>query len=261
MAGELQALNFITSHIERLPLNDSGNEKLPSVFYYQESSDKNLKALKANKISGQVRDNSHSRSFCEPRSNLNENCRAIFDGYHECKTKNSLTIYELTKKLEPIFASEDAATCAKLRDERSSLSTIKRKRSTDSNMGEPSKSLCDEEISKICDKRTFRSFRVHLGQEFQRNHDEFMHNLSPRLKRKSLCKSQPEQKRPKPCSGVHVTKKRSATPWLPFEFRCAARKMKMIRVKPLNPQEKDICRFYGERFSEERFFRPIGQDE
>ena len=280
MATELQSINYITHHIERLPLNDNNfvgtAEKLPSLIYYHESLERNSKSYsKVNKNGVQIRDNSTNRSSFESRPGFNEHNKTWRDITHDNKPKRTQTIRDVVNKIDPILPNDSASACSKPHEEWSNLSTVnrnndfttnKRKRSSDSTGSDSSKSSCDEEIRRLglCENRTFHSIPIQLQADFYRPCDNLADVSSPRYKKKPLCKSQPEQKRPKnrPSLDFESPKRRSSsTSWFPFRFRSGERKIKVIRVTPFDQRGPSIDNFYGEHLREDAFFRPIRVEE
>ena len=250
-------MNYITNHIERLPLNDSiyAGEKLPSLFHRQEGIERNsIKYNKVNKIGPNKRDKSASRY--ESLSNLNEPAKPWFDTQHDTLSKSRNTIYELLNAKEQISTLYDDSTFSKQR-EGAAAKTSKRRRSSDSTGSDSSKSICDEEVRKIClpENLTVPSLCTQISTKDI--HEGLRRSSSP--KKRFLSKL--DQKRHKTQHVLHCegTKKRSlpSASWLPLRLRSCERKVKIIRITPFDHRDKELQTFYGERFREEAFFRPI----
>ena len=255
---EMQAVNYITHHIERLPLSDSAciGERLPFLFQRQEGVERSSQYLRVNK--GSVHNKERIASRYESLSNLNESAKTRFDTSHDIKSK-SRTICELLNVKDQISTLNESSF-SKQKDG-SAAKNSKRKRSTDSTGSESSKSICDEEVRRIGlpENRNFPSF---CGQVNNHTfHEGFGRSSSP--KKRFLSKT--DQQRNKtyqvvPCDGGK-RRSLSCTSWLPVRLRSCEKKVKVIRIAPLEHREKDLLNFYGERFCEEAFFRPIRADE
>jgi len=254
---ELQAVNYITHHIERLPLNDTSyvGERLPRLFQCKEGNDKSRQYLRSNKTSVHNKDRNASRY--DSLSNLNENARTLFDTSYDMKSKG-LTICELLSKNDQIAALQEGSLP---KQQEGVTNNSKRRRSTDSTGSESSKSTCDEEVRRIgmLGKRNM-SGRFSKAKH-QHDQGEFRKSSSP--KKRLLSKL--DQRRSKTydvmqCDGE---KRRllSSMPWFPVRLRSCDKKVKVIRVTPLEHREKDLVTFYGERFREDVYFRPIRADD
>ena len=251
-------MSYITHHIEKLPLNDNScvGERLPFLFQRQEGADKSSQCYRVNKSTGHNKDRNASRY--DSLSNLNESAKALFDASNDMKSKGR-AICELLSKKDQITNLHEGSF-SKKRD-KSTAKNSKRKRSTDSTGSESSKSICDEEVREIGlpENRNTSSF---CGQINQLNvHQGLRRSSSP--KKKLLMKL--DQRRNKtyhvpPCD-EGKRRSLSSSSWFPLRLRSCEKKVKVIRVAPLEHREKDLLTFYGERFCEEAFFRPIRADE
>lgn len=252
-------MSYITHHIEKLPLNDNSyiGERLPFLFQPQDGADRSSQYHRVNKSTVHNKDRNASRY--ESLSNLNESAKARFDASHDMKSKGR-AICELLSKKDQITNLHEGSF-SKIRD-KSAAKNSKRKRSTDSTESESSKSICDEEVRKIGlpENRNAANF---CGQINKLNvHEGLRRSTSP--KKKLLMKL--DQRRNKtyhvlPCDDEGKRRSLSSPSWSRLRLHSCERKVKLIRIAPLEHREKDLLTFYGERFCEEAFFRPIRADE
>ena len=255
---ELQAVNYITHHIERLPLNDTScmGDRLPFLFQCQEGNDKNRQYLRSNKTSLQKNDRKASRY--DSLSNLNGSARTLFDNSHDMKSKG-LTICELLSKKDQTAALQEGSLPKQ--EEEVFVSNSKRRRSTDSTGSESSRSTCDEEVRRIGMSEKRSMLGLFSQTKNQHDHERFRKSSSP--KKRLLSKL--DQRRSKTydvtqCDGVK-RRSLSSMPWFPVQLRSCDKKVKVISVTPLERREKDLVTFYGERFREDAYFRPIRADD
>ena len=279
---ELQAINYITTRIERLPITESSSftgEGLPTLFPHnhhnhnhnhhnhhnhqqqqqqqQGQGERSSKTYNVNKASGHKRDRSASR-YDAALSNLNANAKAWIDASYDMKSKGRQTIYELLNSRDQTGTLQEDAPVSKQTDELLAVATatnFKRKRSTDSGESESFKSICDDEVRRICLPENRMG-----SQRFQ-----YEHRRCSSPKKKLFPRTSAEQKRFKTHSFVQceARKKRSisSTSWLPARLCSSERKVKVIRIAPLNSGEMDMQTFYSENVRSEAFFRPIRAED
>ncbi len=264
MATEFHTMNYITNHLERLPLVDSyGPERFSNLFCYQsfnEGQEKNSRFFTTSSTSIE----GNNRSFCEYNF-INENNTRRQDSSSENKNKVKQNHDELESKIKSLISvescSEEQGKCS---DNRRCVSqtTNKRKRTTDPTGSESSKfTSCDEEIKKLGLKESTGQFRKEINTL-----SESTRNISsPCFKRKSLHKLPPEQKRFKnrPALNFDIMQRRSSssTSWLPFKIRGSERKVKIIKVTPIDSTNAPFVGVCDAKLQEDAYFRPITVDE
>ncbi len=269
MSAELHSVSYITNHLERLPLVDSYTpEKISSLFCYHHLNDPHEKSSKyftANTINFTRRET--NRSFYANRNFLhNSRPRWTDISMHSTENKHVSNKTQTKQEIESIrMRSDSLESCSDGFVSDSNWHaplTNKRKRSTDSvpALTDTDKSMYDEEIDRICLNhktcKTDRNTKVHGALSAI---------TSPSLKRKQLHTSPPEQKRPKnrPALNFDTMQRRSSssTSWLQFKLKSSERKVKIIKVTPLDldkPLRVGACEG---KLRDDVYFRPITFDE
>lgn len=257
---ELQAINYITSHIEKLPIADNSHmgERLPSLFQHQDGAERIQKCYKVNKTG----DHKRHTSRYNPLMNLNEHAKSWLDATHDMKPKGRQTIFELLGARDKTATYRENSPSLQQRDDSVATNAYRRK-STDSTGSESSRSICDEEVRRIGlpESRTIPSVCTQLAPQSSRE----CYNRSGSAKKRLLSEKSTDQKRVKTHNfqQYDARKKRSlsSNSWLPARLRSCEKRVKVIRIAPFNDSERDLQTYYGDRIHEEAFFRPIRADE
>lgn len=273
MATELHSMNYITHHLERLPIADTyGPDKFPTLLYYRNYNDANSKGSKHNKINtrNEIKQDHNNRSLFEFHATLNQSKARKPESetktrttqgckIEDCKTSNSFCTVEN-------FRDDSARDCA-FHGGNSSFracipSSNKRKRSTDSTDSDSSKLGFDEEVKLLSvtnniireTDQAYTKPETHpLAKD---NNDEFPPCFKKQFNRMQVeCKKRP---RNRPALDFNVMQRQASSSWFPFRFQSAERKVKIIKVTPIycnrDYGQDNVCH---ENLKRDAYFRPI----